>query len=278
MRTLADQTAIARCAVPQHPTAKQALLDQLRARLARLDQQRTDRPILPLGLAAVDRVLPGGGLARGCLHELCGAPERAAAAGFAAALLGRLAAEGHALWIGPQSDLYAPGLAAQGLPPERLIVVRAGSRDARLWGLEEALRSPGLTAVLAEIDRLTLTQSRRLQLAAEAKGVTAFLLRPLAACDTPSAAPSATPTAAVTRWRITPLAAVATDDAASRAWRPPAWRVELVRCRGGRTGAWAIAWREGGFHEIAGALALAAEPGDRPDQAPERAEERARSA
>jgi protein ImuA len=256
--------------VPKHQTAKQALLDRLRARLARLDHgDRADRPILPLGLAAVDRVLPGGGLARGCLHELCGAPDRAAAAGFTAALLGRLAADGHALWIGPRDDLYAPGLIAQGLPPERLIVVRAGPRDARLWALEEALRSPGLTAVLAEVDRLTLTQSRRLQLAAEAKGVTAFLLRPLAACDAPSAA--------VTRWRITPLPEGAADDA-SRAWRPPCWRVELVRCRGGRTGAWAIAWREGGFHEITGALALAAEPGDRPDQAPERAQKRARSA
>jgi protein ImuA len=250
--------------VPKHPTVKQALLDQLRTRLARLDHaDRTDRPILPLGLAAVDRVLPGGGLARGCLHELCGAPDRAAAAGFAAALLGRLAADGHALWIGPRDDLYAPGLTAQGLPPERLIVVRAGPRDARLWALEEALRSPGLTAVLAEVDRLTLTQSRRLQLAAEAKGVTAFLLRPLAACEAPSAA--------MTRWRITPLPAAATHDASPRAWERPRWRVELVRCRGGRTGAWAIAWREGGFHEITGALALAAEPGDRPHQAPERA-------
>jgi protein ImuA len=245
-----------------HPTARQALLEQLRAKLARLDQsERTGRPILPLGLAAIDRVLPGGGLARGCLHELCGAPDRAAAAGFAAALLGRLAADGHTVWIGPRDDLFAPGLAAQGLPPERLIVVQARARDARLWALEEALHSPGLAGVLAEVDRLSLTQSRRLQLAAEAKGATAVLLRPLSACDAPSAAPSA----AMTRWRITPLAAAATD--ASRAWRQPSWRVELVRCRGGRTGAWAITWREGGFHEITGALALAAEPGDRPDRA-----------
>jgi protein ImuA len=247
-----------------HPTARRALLAQLRAKLARLDpSERTGRPILPLGLAAIDRVLPGGGLARGCLHELCGAPDRAAAAGFAAALLGRLSADGHTVWIGPRDDLYAPGLSAQGLPPERLIVVRAGPRDARFWALEEALRSPGLTAVLAEVDRLTLTQSRRLQLAAEARGVTAFLLRPDAASD----APGGVPTAAMTRWRITPLPAAANPEAAPRAWQPPRWLVELVRCRGGRTGAWAIAWREGGFHEITGALALAAEPGDRPDRA-----------
>jgi protein ImuA len=264
MRTFWDQTAIVRCTVPSpHPTGKQALLDRLRARLARLDHgERTCRPILPLGLAAVDRVLPGGGLARGCLHELYGAPDRASAAGFAAALLGRLSADGHVVWIGARGDLFAPGLSAQGLPPERLIVVRTAARDARLWALEEALRSPGLAAVLAEVDRLTLTQSRRLQLAAEAKGVTAFLLRPMAAC----AAPSAAPTAAMTRWRIAALP----DPTASR-WGPPRWQVELLRCRGGRTGAWAIAWREGGFHEITGALALAAEPGDRPDRAPERA-------
>jgi len=257
-----------------HPTARQALLDQLRAKLARLDHPApAARPILPLGVPAVDRALPGGGLARGCLHELCGAPDRAAAAGFAAVLLGRLAADGHALWIGPRDDLYAPGLAAQGLPPERLLVVQARARDTRLWALEEALRSPGLAAALAEVDRLTLTQSRRLQLAAEAGGVTALLLRPPAACDAPSAA--------VTRWRITPLAD-ATGDAPRtgrlRAWQPPRWRVELVRCRGGRTGAWAIAWREGGLHEVTGALALAAEPGDRPDQAPERVRKRAKSA
>src|ERR687891_524478 len=48
----------------------------------------------------------------------------------------------------------------------------------------------------------------RLQLAAEAKGVSAFLLCPLAACDAPTAAPSA----AVTRWRITPLSAAAASD------------------------------------------------------------------
>jgi len=234
--------------------AKQALLDRLRAKLARLDHgARIDKPILPLGLA-VDRALPGGGLARGCLHELCGAPDRAAAAGFAAALLGRLAADGHVAWIGPRDDLFAPGLSALGLPPERLIVVRAGPRDARLWALEEALRSPGLVAALAEVDRLTLTQSRRLQLAAEAKGVTAFLLRPLTACDAPCAA--------VTRWRITAL-----PDTTTPCWGPPQWQVELFRCRGGRTGAWSITWREGGFHEIAHTLALATQPGDRSDRA-----------
>jgi protein ImuA len=233
-------------------------LERLRAQLARLD--RSDRagtgPVLPLPFAGIEGALPGGGLALGALHELCGAPEHAAAAGFAAALLGRLAVDGHVVWIGPRDDLYGPGLLEFGLDPARLIVVRTRARDARLWALEEALRSPGLAAALAEVDRLSLTQSRRLQLAAEAKGVIGFLIRPPAAGQVPSAA--------FTRWRIEALAGAGDGGHAHRGLGAPCWRVELFRCRGGRPGSWRVAWYAGGWHEIADPLALAAEALDRP--------------
>jgi protein ImuA len=210
---------------------------------------------LPLGLPGIDRVLPGGGLARGCLHELCGAPDRGAALGFAAVLLGRLMADGgHVVWIGPRNELFGPGLAELGLAPARLIVVQVRPAAARLWALEEALRSPGLTAALAEVDQLNLTQSRRLQLAAEAKGVTALLLRPPGA--------GATPSAAATRWLIE--AAPSEAGGSRRASDRPHWRINLCRCRGGRTGSWRIAWHEGGWHEVPDSLAVAAGPRDRP--------------
>jgi protein ImuA len=250
--------------------AKEAVLERLRARLARLEAVgRSGGSVLPLGLPGIDRALPGGGLARGCLHELCGAPDQGAALGFAAVLLGRLMADGgHVVWIGPRDELFAPGLAELGVAPERLIVVRARARDARLWALEEALRSPGLVAALAEVDQLTLTHSRRLQLAAEAKEVTALLLRPPGA--------GATPSAATTRWRIEAApsemapseAAPRAAGRAGRAFGPPHWRVSLLRSRGGRTGSWQVAWRKEGWHEIADPLALAAEPGDRSTAAP----------
>jgi protein ImuA len=244
---------------PQPPRADQRRrLERLRAELSRLDRRAPDaRGVWSLGLAGIDRVLPGGGLPRGALHELHGEPGQAAALGFAVALLGRLlAAGGHGLWIGPRDDLFGPGLAELGLPPERLLVVRARARAARLWALEEALRSQGLVAALAEIDRLTLTQSRRLQLAAEAKGVSAFLLRPPLDGARADAAASAT----TTRWRI---AASGSQSATLRDLGPPRWRVELVRCRGGRSGAWQIEWRPGGWHEIPDPLPLAAGSGDR---------------
>jgi protein ImuA len=232
------------------------VLERLRARLAQLEAVgRSGGPALPLGLPGIDRVLPGGGLARGCLHELCGAPDRGAALGFAAVLLGRLmAAGGHVVWIGSRNELFGPGLAELGLAPERLIVVRARPVAARLWALEEALRSPGLAAALAEVDQLSLTQSRRLQLAAETKGVTALLLRPLGA--------GATPSAAATRWQIEAAPSEAADGPRRASGRPH-WRIDLCRCRGGRTGSWRVAWHEDGWHEVPDSIALAAGPGDR---------------
>ena len=233
------------------------MLERLRVRLAQLEAVgRSGGPALPLGLPGVDRVLPGGGLARGCLHELCGAPDRGAALGFAAVLLGRLMADGgHVVWIGPRNELFGPGLAELGLAPERLIVVRVRPAAARLWALEEALRSPGLAAALAEVDQLSLTQSRRLQLAAEAKGVTALLLRPPGA--------GATPSAAATRWRIEAAPSEAAAGLRRTSGRPH-WRIGLCRCRGGRTGSWHVVWHEDGWHEVPDSLALAAGPGDRP--------------
>jgi protein ImuA len=261
------------------PGAKRRLIERLRARLARLDSSALAGrgAVLPLGIATIDRALPRGGLVRGALHELFGGP---AALGFAVMLSGRLAgsgaesgagsepesesASGHVLWIGPRDDLFAPGLVELSLPPEQLIVVRARARDARLWALEEGLRSPGLAVAVAEIDRLDLTRSRRLQLAAEASGVSALLLRP--------SETAAVASVALTRWRISPLA----DTAPARPGRPPfdlgppRWQLELFRCRGGRTGRWQIAWREGCCHEITDPLPLAAEPADRPAAPQER--------
>lgn len=234
---------------------RQALLDRLRADLARLERgaRAGDAGVLPLDLPGIDRTLPGGGLARGCLHEICGAAEHTAAAGFAAALLGRLARDGPVVWIGPRCDLFAPGLAELGLTPERLIVVRARRREERLWALEEVLRHRGVAAGLAEVDKLGPTAGRRLQLAAEATGVTALLLRPADAL--------AEPGTAFTRWRIAPADSAGHE---TRRLGAPRWRVELVRARGGRPGAWQVEWHEEGWHEIADTLAPAADAADRP--------------
>jgi hypothetical protein len=47
------------------------LMTDLRHRLARLSTTAGPRTALPFGIKAIDRVLPGGSLALGAVHEIC---------------------------------------------------------------------------------------------------------------------------------------------------------------------------------------------------------------
>jgi protein ImuA len=214
------------------------LLPELRERVRRIERSPAmAHGVLPFGVGAIDRVLPGGGLARGALHEILGIggdeEDGALAAAFAAHILGRL--EGVVLWCLPRSDLYGPGLAAYGLDPERVVLVRA-SRDAEiLWAMEEGLRALGIAAVVGEVGSLPMVASRRLQLAAEHSGITAFVLRSWREGGQ-AARERSLPNAAVTRWRIAALPSRPHrgEPGVGRAW----WRVELMRCRGGEPASW----------------------------------------
>jgi protein ImuA len=164
--------------------------------------------------------------------------------------------DGVVLWCLPRPDLYGPGLAAHGLDPGRVVLVQA-PRDAEiLWAMEEGLRAPGIIAVIGEVGALPAVASRRLQLAAERSGITAFLLRRWR--DGGQAARERNlPNAATTRWRIValPSSSVRSEPGVGR----PRWRVELLRCRGGEPACWEV--------EVANAtghVSLAAELADRP--------------
>src|SRR5436853_5656750 len=68
-------------------------LAALRERIRHIEQPAS-HGVLPFGVAAIDRALPGGGLALGAVHEILGAggdeEDGAAAAGFIAGILARL--------------------------------------------------------------------------------------------------------------------------------------------------------------------------------------------
>jgi protein ImuA len=253
---------------------ERALLPELRERIRRIERPTTAvHGVLPFGFAAIDRVLPGGGLARGALHEILGTggdeEDGALAAAFAACILGRLgphpnspplAGEGRGggtvLWCLPRSDLYGPGLAANGLDPARLVLVRASHDSEILWAMEEGLRAPGIVAVVGEVGTLAAVASRRLQLAAERSGITAFLLRRWR--DGGQAARErALPNAAVTRWRIAALPSQ--PQRGEPGVGRPQWRVELLRCRGGEPACWEVEEADATGH-----VSLAAMLADRP--------------
>jgi len=171
---------------------------------------------------------------------------------------------GPVLWCLKRPDLYGPGLIAHGLDPARLVVVSAPRDEDILWAVEEGLRAPALAAVVGEIARLPMVAGRRLQLAAEHSGVTAFLLRRWRN-GAEAAAERERPSAAVTRWRVAALPAQDRDDPRLRHLiGRPRCRVELLRCRGGVPAQWVVESGEVEVADAAGHVRLSAALADRP--------------
>jgi protein ImuA len=241
-------------------------VEALKPQVARLEQggRGEAAPVLPFGLPAIDRRLPGGGLALGALHEVGGlgpdAEDGAVPAGFIAGLCARLDPLKPVLWCqaAGDSDLYGPGLATCGLAPERLILARPRSATDLLWAMEEGLRTRSLAAVVGELEDLPAPASRRLQLAAETSGVTGFALRRVRTAPLPdknknyqtnpivfenkgkfsSAQPIVAPNAAVTRWTVSSLpSAVPPGEPGIGRKR---WRLELWRARGAAPAEWIV--------------------------------------
>lgn len=163
-------------------------------------------------------------------------------------------------------ELHAPGLAAFGLDPGRVLSVRARDALGLLRAAGDAFprgndRRSGIGAVVIELNGapacLDLTASRRLALAAREAGVTVLLLR---------LGGGLAPSAAVMRWEI----AAAPSSGRVRAHGPgrPNFAVTVSRNRHGATGRWLMEWDSHAysFREPL-PVALVSAPADRPDRA-----------
>jgi len=209
---------------------------------------------LSLGIPELDAALPEGGLAMGAVHELIATdPADGSVFELAARWLGlaqRRQAGKWVLWCGRAERLYGPGLAQLGLDPARLVTVRAPRAEDALWVMEEALRCRDLAGAVAEIEGLSLAQNRRLQLAAEAGGI-GFLVR---APDRAATGAELGASAAVTRWRIAALPGGPAP--APGVLGPARWKLELLRCRGGRPASFILEGEDGATSGLALAAAL----------------------
>ncbi|GHH22240.1 hypothetical protein GCM10008023_32060 [Sphingomonas glacialis] len=219
------------------PVSCPAIIAELRESLKKVESDGLRRrPVLPFGIAPIDERLAPGGLRLDSLHEISAASpapsDDAAATLFMAGIAAR--AWGPVLWVVRRRDLFAPGLYQAGLAPGRLIYAEAGD-DAELLALmEEGLRHRGLGAVVGEVKRAAMPNTRRLQLAAEGGKTIALLMKRHAR---EGGNPLAVPSAAMTRWRIAsaPSAPLPVGDAGVGRAR---WQVELVRQRGGESADW----------------------------------------
>lgn len=205
------------------------VVKNLRQRIGRLeDTQRRFSRTIPVA-DAVDRWLPHGGLPAGCIHEVKG-QSLASALAFSAVLSSRLAGnQGTILFIAPDRSLHPLGLLPYSVNLDRVLYVSAKRSNDLLWATMEALRCPQVSSAIALLDGLDLTESRRLQLAAEASGATGFLLGKAAS------APIASP---ITRWKVSSVI-----DKSDRRFDQPLWALDLLYCCGGRPGSWILEWR-----------------------------------
>jgi protein ImuA len=198
---------------------------------------------LPLGVPDLDAAFTGAGVRCAGTHEIAApAGDDAAAIGFALALISRLTAgvrHGRVVIVqermaaSQHGGLYAPGLHAFGVDPDRVLFVSARQTRSALWVVEEAARSGAVVGVLADLwdsaGLLDLTATRRINLAARQGGAMALLaVRTLAGTS-----------AALTRWHV---GAAPSRGPAPRLLGRPAFDLSLVRNRHGRTGAWTVEW------------------------------------
>ncbi|MCB8875946.1 ImuA family protein [Acidisoma silvae] len=217
-------------------------LSDLRAAISgleRLSGTKAAGEVLPFGVAPLDRHLPWGGLRLPGLHELAdhgsGQPYAAAAGLMAAGILARL--EGPVLWVTERPDLYAPALGNVGLSPDRVLYVTA--RRAVAAVMEEALRHGRFAGVVGEVRQIAPIAARRLQLAAEAAGMPAFLLhRP----QKREPASGLAPIAALTRWRIArrPSGPAVPEAPHVAGLASALWQLDLIRCRGAEAASWIV--------------------------------------
>ena len=187
----------------------------------------TDDAVVSSGCAGLDRLLRWRGFRRGSLVEWLADGEGSGAATLAM-ISARLACdktetrEAKALLVvDRRGEFYPPGAVNLGVELQRLIVVRPDSKADNDWALDQALRCPGVGAVVTWQKQLDGRTFRRLQLAAEQSGVLGLLIRPATA--------RAEPSWAGVRLLVEPLLV-----------RPPLGsrrlRIHLLRCRGGTSG------------------------------------------
>jgi protein ImuA len=202
-----------------------------------------DGNAVDMGLGPISEAFPNGSFPLGAVHEfLSPCPEdTAATTGFIAGLLSRLMVKGGtSLWISSARKLFPAALKNFGIQPDRFIFIDLQKEKHVTWAMEEALKCGALTAVIGEMQEISFTASRRLQLAVEQSQVTGFILR--------KNSQGINTTACVSRWKISSLISESSDDLPGIGF--PHWKVELLRIRNGKCGSWEVKWDDGRFQPV----------------------------
>jgi hypothetical protein len=167
------------------------------------------------GFPSLDRLLPAGGVRRGSLVEWLAGGDAGGAISLACAVACRLAdprwaeqsraSQASSIVVVDRGQrLYPPAVipwldamgdaTGKGGGRPQLVVARPSRDDDELWAIDQALRCPGVAAVLAWPKRVPATAMRRWQLAARASGAVGLLVRGLSECGLSGRVPAGEPT------------------------------------------------------------------------------------
>ena len=148
-----------------------------------------DVTTLSTGYTALDEALPGRGWSLNAVTELI--PDINGCGEFSLLLpaLATLTQQNHwVVMVDPPWIPYPPALQGHGLAADKILLIRTKNKKESLWACEQILRGIPGGAMLAWPAALSFTEVRRLQLAAQNGGQTAFLFRKPEAVDTASPA------------------------------------------------------------------------------------------
>jgi len=224
---------------------KANIIVQLQKEILHLQGTRStsNSTVLDLGLETIKNAFPNAQFPLGVVHEfICeGTEDVSASCGFISGILSSLMRCGGAcLWISSSQTVFPPSLKSFGIDPHKIIFISLRKEKEILWAIEEALKCDGLAVVVGEIQELSFTVSRRLQLAVEQSRVTGFIIR----CNPRNI----NTTACVARWKIISIPSVVVDDIPGVGF--PRWNVELLKIRNGNPGTWQIEWMAGKFRPV----------------------------
>lgn len=208
------------------PPHRAVAIGELAERMREIENRsRGAARMTPTGWPELDLTL-GGGLAGGAIHEWFGVSGDVPSRRWSPPVLilchllrqAGGATKPWCVWIGGRSWPTLHALVGEGGPYrsllDRTLFVDADSQQERVWAIDLALRVPGLV-VIADGSKLSMSATRRLQLAAEGGGSLGLLARPQQ--------DRAELSAAFTRWEVTRMAT---------SGESPRWNVHLSRCKG----------------------------------------------
>ena len=185
-----------------------------------------DDAVVSTGCDDLDRLFPENGIRRGSLVEWHG-EGRGHGAGSLALIAARqaCAAGGALVVVDRQGTFYAPAASALGIDLDCLVIVRPSNDRDEVWVFDQSLRCEAVSAVWGDVEQLNAPSFRRLQLSAEEGNSIGLLVRPQKALQQPSWSN--------VRLLVEPLPPGYETTSKEIG---PRFRVEVVRCHGGRAG------------------------------------------